>query len=138
MSSSIFSEKLVTPNDKMLSVELGETKVYYDEICRFINDEYGDFRPEWKYYNPKSGWILKLFHKKRNVLFITPCKNFFRTAFVFGDRAVDAVLISNLPNHLKQELASATKYAEGRGIRIEVRSKEDLNNILDLIKIKLT
>lgn len=72
MSASIFDDKLVEPDTKMLSMILGDTQKLYDKICEFIHDEYGDLRPEWKFYNQKSGWILKLFNKKRNVLFLVP------------------------------------------------------------------
>lgn len=50
MSVSIFDDKLVEPDAKMLSVVLGETQKFYETICQFIHDEYGDLRPEWKFY----------------------------------------------------------------------------------------
>lgn len=31
-------------------------------IYDYIKNEYGDVNPEWKFYNKKSGWILKLFN----------------------------------------------------------------------------
>ena len=60
MSASIYTEKLVEPNDKMLTYDLAETKKYLDKIAEFIEIEYGDFKYEWKFYNKKSGWILKM------------------------------------------------------------------------------
>jgi hypothetical protein len=57
MSASIFDLKLIEPNDKMLAVELGETKGYLDKIAFFIKDEYGDLTLEWKFYGQKSGWV---------------------------------------------------------------------------------
>jgi len=60
MAGSIFNSKLVEPDDKMMTYELGETKEYLNRICEFIEKEYGDLIPEWKFYGKKSGWILKL------------------------------------------------------------------------------
>lgn len=51
MSASIFSEKMVEPNDKMLAYDLAETKKYLDSIAEFIENNYGNFKPEWKFYN---------------------------------------------------------------------------------------
>lgn len=137
MSASIYMEKLVVPDDKMLTYDLAETKSYFDTIAEFIDIEYGNFTPEWKFYNQKSGWILKMFSKKRNVLFIVPCNKYFRVAFTFGDKATDLIFNSKLPDSIKKDLFQAKKYAEGRTIQIEVRTANDLNNILDMIRIKL-
>jgi hypothetical protein len=138
MSTGIFDNKLVIPDDKMMAVELGDTFKFYEEICQFILMEYGSLTPEWKFYNQKSGWTLKLFHKKRNICFLGPRQGFFLIAFVFGDKAVDSVLAGDLPEHVKTELATAKKYAEGRGIRVEVREKSEVELIKKLIRIKLS
>jgi hypothetical protein len=137
MSASIFDNKLVMPDDKTMGAELGDTYRYYTSICDFIKNEFGSLTPEWKFYNQKSGWTLKLFHKKRNILFIGPRRGFFLVAFIFGEKAVDKVLAGDLPEKIKTELATAKKYAEGRGVRIEVRTNEDAALINKLIKIKL-
>ena len=137
MAGSVFNSKLVEPDDKMMAYELGETKEYFDRICDFIENDYGDLRPEWKFYNIKSGWILKLFNKKRNVLFIVPCTGYFRTVFTFGDKAVEAVLKSTLPDKIKETFMNAKKYMEGRTIQLEIKSEDELKNIFQLIRIKL-
>ena len=137
MSASIFDLKLVEPNDKMLAVELGETKGYLDKIGSFIKDEYGDLTLEWKFYGQKSGWVLKMFHKKRNLLFAVPCKDYFKIAFTFGDKAVDELIASGLPDYIKQEVFIAKKYSEGRTIQLEVKTDEQCENILNLIRIKM-
>ena len=137
MTASIFDNKLVEPDDNMLTHELGKSKEYLDSICEFIDNEYGDLKPEWKFYSKKSGWILKLFNKKRNVLFIVPNSGYFRTAFTFGDKASNSIMASSLPNNIKEELKSVKKYSEGRTIQLEIKSKTDLKNILQMIKIKL-
>ncbi len=125
------------PDEAALASEIGETKQYLDRICRFIEEETGHLTLEWKHYGQKSGWTLKLLSKKRNLLFVGPEDGFFIIAFVFGDRAVEAVLKSMLPEAIKNELLNARKYAEGRGIRFEIRDESELENVLQLIKIKI-
>jgi len=138
MPASIYSEKLVEPNDMMLTYDLADTKNYLDIIAEFIENEYCEFKSEWKFYNQKSGWILKMFTKKRNVLFVVPCNRYFLITFIFGDKASDLIFNSKLPELIKTDLFGAKKYAEGRTIQIEVKTAYDLNNILELIRIKLT
>ena len=137
MAASLYDDKLIEPNDEMLSYDLGETKIFLDRISGFIENEYNNLRREWKFYNKKSGWILKLFNKKRNVVFIVPCENHFRAAFTFGDKACDIVYTSELPESIKKDLFEAKKYAEGHTIQIEVKSENDCENILELVRIKL-
>jgi len=138
MSSSLYDDKLIEPDDERLSSNLADTKIFFDKICKFIETNYGDLKPEWKFYNKKSGWILKLISKKRNVLFIVPRQHYFRAAFSFSDRGVDLVFHSKLPEIIKKELVEARKYAEGRTIQIEIKNDVDCNNILELIHIKLS
>lgn len=137
MTASIYAEKLVVPDDKMLTYDLAETKKYLDKIAEFIENTYGGFKPEWKYYNKKSGWILKMFANKRNVLFVVPCHNHFRIAFTFGEKASDLIFKSDLPDSIRKALSETKKYAEGRTIQIEVKTENDLDNILQMIRIKL-
>jgi hypothetical protein len=58
-------------------------------------------------------------------------------AFAFGDKAVDDVQASSLPQSIKDELRNAKKYPEGRGIRLQVRNKTDVANIKTLVDTKL-
>lgn len=139
MSASIYDDKLIIPTDKMLEVDLLKTKNYFDEITAFIKSDYGQVRPEWKFYNIKSGWLLKLFNKKRNVLFVVPCIGYFRVAFVFGGKASKLIQDSSkITETIKNDLAKAKKYMEGKIIEIEVKNSQDSQTILELIKIKMT
>ena len=91
---------------------------------------------EWKHYGAKSGWILKLLLKKRNLFFLTPGDGHFRVAFVFGEKAVEAIAEGGFAASLVGELQAARKYAEGRGLRIEVESDADVRTVVALAKIK--
>ncbi len=138
MSASIYGEKLAHPTDEMLTIDLGETRKYFDEIAGCIEYQYGHFRSEWKYYGQKIGWLLKMYHHDRNVLFVIPGKRYFRASFTFGAAAVAEVLDGELPDAIKDDLSRAKKYAEGRTIQVEVKSKADVSVILELIRVKLT
>lgn len=137
MSSIDFNNKLVVPDEAALAAEIGETKEVLDRICSFIETETGQLTKEWKHYGQKSGWTLKLLSKKRNLLFVGPEDGYFVIAFVFGDRAVEAVVKSQLPETIKNDLQNARKYAEGRGIRFEIRDGRELESVLQLIRIKI-
>lgn len=81
--------------------------------------------------------LKKVLRKKRNLFFCIPLKGCFQIAFIFGEKAVSAVESSDLPEAIKVELKNARKYAVGRGIRIEVKSSKDVENIQKLVEIKV-
>jgi len=60
-----------------------------------------------------------------------------KMGFVFGDRAVAVIEQSNLPKEIKEILRNAKKYAEGRGLSIEVESPEQIGIIRKLVGIKI-
>lgn len=63
------------------------------------------------------------------MIYLLPRDGFFKIAFVFGQKAVDEILKSNITESIKTELKNAKVYAEGRGIRIEVREGSLLNDL---------
>jgi hypothetical protein len=121
----------------MLSGALGQSYKYWKEIRNTLENRYGPLIEEWKYYSASSGWTLKLLLKKRNLFFFTPYEKYFRLAFIFGDKAVSAVEKSDLPVKMVQELKSAKRYVEGRGLRIEVKKKTNIKNVITLVAIKI-
>lgn len=135
--ANIFLDKTITPTNRMLSDALGDSYLFWKEIRHTLEEQYGTLIDEWKFYGAGSGWTLKLLLKKRNLFFISPCNGYFSIAFVFGDKAVAAVEKSGLPKKMIEELANAKRYVEGRGLRIEVKKKTQIKNIITLAAIKV-
>ena len=108
---------------------MGESYKCWNEIKTHIANQYGDTYEEWKFYGQKSGWLLKMLKKKRNLFFLIPLENYFVISFVFGDKAVTQILETDLPDELKSTLRNARKYAEGRGLPVEVRSEKEVEQV---------
>ena len=85
----------------------------------------------------KYGYSYRIKDKKRAILYFLPRKDYFKVAFVFGQKATDIILESDIAPETKNELAQARKYAEGRGIRIDVKNNLNIPDIKKLVKIKL-
>lgn len=137
MTNNIFTNKLEQPNEEILSTALGKSYKNWKAIKKYIEDNCGTSTEEWKFYGQKIGWTLKIFLRKRNLFFVTVCNGFFRISFVLGGKAVAAAEQSRLPQTIIEELVNAKKYAEGRGIRIEVKSQKDVETIRLLVDIKV-
>jgi hypothetical protein len=137
MANKIFLDKSNKPDEQSLLKALGAKYKYWQEIRRTLDQEYQGLVEEWKYYGQKSGWTLKLLYKKRNLFFFAPYDTYFIIAFVFGDKAVAAIEKSDLPKDMIEELVNAKKYIEGRGLRIIVKTRNDIKHIKKLVEIKI-
>ena len=137
MAASVFEDKETRPDDKMLAKALGKSNRLWQEIKKNLKVEYGELIEDWKFYGQKSGWILKTLRKKRNLFFFIPLEDSFQVSFVFGDKAVAAVEKSDLPQELVTSLKNARKYAEGRGLQIDVKGSADVEHVKKLVEIKV-
>ena len=122
----------------MLNADLAATKRMFDELALHIEKKYGTYKPEWKFYSQKSGWIMKMYSKKRNVLFVIPCNGFFKVSFTFGEKAFEQILLGNFSEIVKRALLEAPKYAEGRSIIFEVNNVDDFDTVVNLIDVKMS
>ena len=137
MAASVFDDKATKPTPQRLARVLGESNGLWKEIKKHLKAEYGELTEDWKFYGQKYGWTLKTLRKKRNLFFFIPLEGSFRISFVFGDKAVAAAEQSDLSKYLIKTLKSARKYAEGRGLQIQVKGSEDVENIKKLVQVKV-
>jgi hypothetical protein len=134
---SIFLEKDITPTVKDLKKALGGTFGIWQTLAEFTKKSYPGATEEWKFASAKYGWSFRISDKKRVLLYLLPRDQFFKVAFVFGQKVTDEILKSKIAEKIKTELKNAKVYAEGRGIRIEIKDDALTSDIKKLIKIKI-
>jgi hypothetical protein len=132
---SIFTDKNKPPINKDLKEALGDTFQLWQSIKDYVFSKYPKGVEEWSC--SKYGWSYRIKDKNRTILYFLPRDQFFKLAFVFGQKATDQILNSQISNAIKTELDAAKVYAEGRGIRIDIINKNNNKDIQELIDIKL-
>ncbi len=137
MDTSIFTNKAEIPDDFLLSAALGDLFGVWMNIREYVLGVYPKATEEWNFPGQKYGWNFRIKDKKRAIIYLLPRDKFFLVAFVFGEKATQAALSSDINNEIKTSIESARVYAEGRGFRIEVKSKDIVEDIKKLIDIKL-
>ncbi len=75
--------------------------------------------------------------KKRTVVYFTPSKSFFYAGFALGEKAVASARQSGLAPGVQEIIDSARKYAEGRAVRLEVHTTEDVRHVLAIAAAKM-
>ncbi|NVN95315.1 MAG: DUF3788 domain-containing protein [Bacteroidetes bacterium] len=138
MDTSIFTDKTHIPSNNDLLISLGETYPIWHIIKEYVCLKYSTANEEWNYSGEKYGWSFRIKDKKRVILYLLPRHQHFKVAFVFGQKSTDIILKSHVSETIKNQLQSAKQYAEGRGIRIEIKNENQLNDIKELINIKLS
>ncbi len=137
MDKSIFTNKSNIPANNELIDALGSTYKLWQMIIKDVHLKYPDSIDEWNYPGEKYGWSFRMKDKKRAILYLLPREQYFKVAFVFGQKAVDVIMKTEISERIKSELESARVYAEGRGIRIEIKDEMQIGDIKKLINIKL-
>jgi len=134
---SIFPDKSTKPTDKDLAEKLDSKYELWKQIYDLVLSKYPNGLAEWNFPGKKYGWSFRIKDKKRAIIYFLPREKFFKVAFVFGEKAFNEVINSQISKEIKKELSQAKKYAEGRGIRIDVKNDSIISDIDQLIDIKL-
>jgi hypothetical protein len=137
MALSVFDNKEKQPTTADIRRELGRSAAVWQELTEWLAERFDPLTEEWNFPGQKWGWSLRLKYKKRAVLYLTPREKYFHVGFVLGEKAVNAALKMNLPTSVVKEVKIAPKYAEGRGIRLDVRYKKDLAAVKILAEAKM-
>ena len=137
MAFSALDDKAREPTDADVAEVLGDASPLWIDLKALIASKFDPLVEDWTFSGKKWGWSLRLKHKKRAVLYMTPSTGFFYVGFALGEKAVAAAHASDLPQSLLEIIDGSQKYAEGRAVRLEVRSAADLDNVTNVAAIKM-
>lgn len=137
MALSAFDDRSQVPEPQKLVEVLVPADGLWGELTSTVRSRFDPLTEDWGFSGKKWGWALRLKHKKRAILYMTPCHGYFVVGFALGQKAVDAANDSDLPQPVLDLIDDSHKYAEGRAVRFEVRCNEDLVNVLRIADIKM-
>jgi len=81
--------------------------------------------------------VAALKHERRNIVYLSPRQGCFLASFALGDKAMQAAQQCKFPSPVIKIINEAKKYAEGTGIRLEVKAPKDIESVKKLAAIKL-
>ncbi len=136
-SEVLFDNQAKTPTTAELADVLGPAGRLWDQLKEHVAVQHAPIDEEWVFGGKNHGWALRLKQKKRAVLYLKSLSGWFRASFAFGEKAVAAARLSALPAPVKDLIEQAPRYAEGRAIRIEVRTARDVGIVEKLAVIKM-
>ena len=137
MALSAFDDRSHPPADADLRAVLGDAAELWDELIRHVRETHAPIGEHWNFAGAKYGWSLRLRHKDRIVLYLTPQAGAFLAGLVLGEKAVAAANARGLPPSVLALVDAAPRYAEGRGIRVRVTTRDDLAAVQELVAVKM-
>lgn len=137
MDTSVFMDLNKMPQTADLKSPLGKTFNLWMEIRDFVFEKYPKAVEEWKVWVKKYGWGYRIKDKKRAIVYLSPKYGYIQVTFVFGQKATDRILESDIDQNLKDELMRSKVYMEGRVLRIDIHDDSLISNIKQLIEIKI-
>ncbi len=137
MDISVFTDKAKVPvNDDLIS-PLGKTYNLWMALQDYVYEKYPEAKEDWNYPGKNYGWSFRIKDKKRAIIYFLPREKYFKVAFVFGGKAMDFIMDSDIAEEIKNDLQNAKVYAEGRGVSIDVEDDSNIADIKKLVEIKI-
>jgi hypothetical protein len=137
MALSVFDDRQAAPTERAIRGALGKAAPAWTALLDLLSRDCGPLQDEWSFAGEKYGWSLKLRRGKRAIVYLTPCDSHFLASFALGEKACAAARAAKIPARVLRLIEDAPRYAEGRGVRIPVRTPREAEAIRDLALIKL-
>jgi hypothetical protein len=137
MEPIVLTDPTVQPTEELIFSIIGENSVYWEQLIDYLYENHFDITEEWRFYNDGKSWLYRALRKKKTIYWIGVIKDTFRTSFWFGDKAEPIIEASSVSEKIKEEFRNAKRYGKLRAISIEIRSPEDLQNVISLIELKV-
>ena len=136
MALGLLDDPARQPSAADLERALGRAHGAWRELRNVLGRELPGLEEEWAFAGKAFGWSLRLKLKKRVIVYLTPREKHFLAGFALGERAVAAAHEAGLDPALLALIDRAPRYAEGRGLRVEVRTQRAAADLARLAAIK--
>jgi hypothetical protein len=127
----------IQPTDELIFSIIGDNQVYWEQLIDYLYDKHFDITEEWRFYTDGKSWLYRALRKKKTIYWIGLHKGTFRVSFWLSEKAEPLINASHLPETIKESYQNTKRFKIGRCISIEIRTPEDLENVFQLIELKL-
>ena len=143
MALGVFDRKASPPTRASVQAALGRSFGLWDALVSGVAATHPPIDEQWAFSGVKFGWSLRLRRKDRVVLYLIPREKGFLAGVVLGEKAAAAAGAAappgeaSLPAPILALLEAAPRYAEGRGLRFPVATRQDVASVLRLVALKM-
>lgn len=136
-AQSAFADKSIVPDATAVEAVLGQRVGLWRSLRVELAREFDPIQEGWSFAGKAHGWSLRLEHRDRAVVYLTPLQGTFRASLAIPERAMAAALEADLPGPIRAIVAGAASYPEGRAVRIEIATEDDVASVVALVRIRM-
>lgn len=136
MSIGLFTDQNQQPTDAEIAEAIGAGFPIWQQLIDFIRDNYlvqQDFR---FLYGKNYGWVWRFRIRGRLLTSLYPGSGGFTAQVILSPQAVEQARVLKLGNNVRQAIARAKPYPEGRWLFIPVETDQDLRDIQQLLTLR--
>lgn len=137
MGLSAFDDRSAVPDAAAVALTLGRTAGLWGSVKERLGAEFANLTEEWTFSGQAYGWSLRLKQNKRVIVYLTPREKHFLASFALGGKACLAAQSAGLAPDVLAMIDAAPRYAEGRGVRIPVRKRSDVDQVIRIARVKM-
>ena len=136
MAKSVYLDKIIQPDEAMLSASVGRQKEQWDAIVLFVSETYAACTQEWKYYGKAWGWSLVLKSKTKTLCYLTPAEGYFQVSIIFNDKGRAMAANAALPETVLQAVDASKSNPQNIPYDFNVRENDDVDIAKKLIEVR--
>lgn len=129
--------KQTKPTELEILEFIGNKSEYWIEIHKFINLNY-NFNKELAFFSKNYGWTVRYRKSKKTLVSCFPENEAFSVLLVLGKDEANKVELyrEELNENFLSVFDETEQLRDGRWLWIRIHNKQDLDSIIEVIKIK--
>jgi hypothetical protein len=136
MAIGVFTDKLHQPATAEIVAAIGSKRLLWENLTAFIADSYR-LKSDLAFYGKNYGWALRFRKAGKALLSLYPSQDSFTTQIIVSQAQAEKALGSGLSKKASKLIEAAHPYPEGRWLFLKVESEQDLNDVKQLLMVKL-
>src|SRR5688572_27323168 len=127
MTLGALEDEGARPTDRSLAGVLGRAHRSWRRLRTALQAAHGPLAEQWYFAGKAFGWSFRLRQGRRVLVYLLPRRSSFLASFALGEKACLAARTVGIPASVLSIIEAAPRYAEGRGVRIPVRTLKDVD-----------
>jgi hypothetical protein len=137
MSYGTFTDKKHQPTEAEIQAAIGSQLSAWQELIRFIRENYPADEDFKFLYGKQYGWALRFRIRGQLLTSLYPADEGFTVQINLSPAAVEQTQGMKLGENVQGAIARATPYPEGRWLFIPVRSADEVRDIQRLLALRV-
>lgn len=137
MPEAVLSDPDLFPSEEIIFRYIGKYQEHWKLLFDRIRERHPGLEGNWKYYRDGKSWLFKMTGGSETVFWLSLAERTFRITFYFNRKNEGFLLHSGVSEKIKKEYRDLPASKNFRPVTILVKSKTDVEQILQLTGIKV-